>query len=798
MKIAIVTPQAIPLVLGGAENLWWGLQDHFNNETAHQCDIISVPSPENSFDALTKSYETFSKLDLSGYECVISGKYPAWMVRHPNHVCYMLHRLRGLYDTYNRAQYDETVLADPALKPVMDLIVCGPDPLSEHQVPELFARLKAVMEFDMPDAARAFPGPFSRAVIHFLDAVALSAERISRYGAISGTIAKRKDYFPDGVQVDVLFPPPHMDRYFCGGADYFFTSSRLDGPKRIDLIIKAMKWVETDLPLLIAGSGPEEEALKALAGDDPRIRFLGYVADDDMPGLYANARAVPFVPADEDYGLVTIEAMKSAKPVVTLHDSGGPSELITDEQTGFICPPDIDALASAMQRLASDPDLAARMGKQALETSKAINWGGVTDGLMDRPQGAVPARLGMRPKLTVATVFKVFPPMNGGQARVFHLYRNMARYFDIDVVTLGEVEDSYSEREVAPGLMVIVVPKSPDYAEKEAELIRLAGYLPVNDIIANALLRLTPQYREALALSASGSLAIVACHPYMIETIKMAAPHIPVWYEAQDVELNLKTNILAGTPDAQELLAEVKAAERECWMSSERVFACARRDLEEFERLYGPTRAFLHEVPNGVALDCIQFTDLSERRRLKQAAGLGEKQLAIFIGSWHGPNLEAVEDLLVLASSCPETRFFIMGSVCLPFEGRDRPDNVVMLGAVSMEERDLFFSIADVALNPMRSGSGTNLKMFDYMAAGIPVISTAFGARGLSMMPGEHYLLAEGEELPLVLARLGDMPSSDLAALVQDARVATQRLYSWQVIAEGFITELGYPLDGAW
>jgi hypothetical protein len=93
MKIAIVSPQSIPLVLGGAENLWWGLQQHFQSHTDHDCDIISVMSPEGSFWELVNSYETFSKLDLSAYDCVISGKYPAWMVNHPNHVCYMLHRL---------------------------------------------------------------------------------------------------------------------------------------------------------------------------------------------------------------------------------------------------------------------------------------------------------------------------------------------------------------------------------------------------------------------------------------------------------------------------------------------------------------------------------------------------------------------------------------------------------------------------------------------------------------------------------------------------------------------------------
>ncbi len=85
------------------------------------------------------------------------------------------------------------------------------------------------------------------------------------------------------MPVDVLYPPPHRDNYSCGKSSYFFTSSRLDRPKRIDLLIEAMKSVKGDIPLLIAGTGPDEARLKAIAGDDPRIRFLGYVPDDDMP-----------------------------------------------------------------------------------------------------------------------------------------------------------------------------------------------------------------------------------------------------------------------------------------------------------------------------------------------------------------------------------------------------------------------------------------------------------------------------------------------------------------------------------
>ena len=65
------------------------------------------------------------------------------------------------------------------------------------------------------------------------------------------------------------------------------------------------------------------------------------------------------------------------------------------------------------------------------------------------------------------------------------------------------------------------------------------------------------------------------------------------------------------------------------------------------------------------------------------------------------------------------------------FQNRDIPTNVGLLGVVNEMEKNRVFSTVDFALNPMYSGSGTNLKMFDFMSAGIPIITSEFGTRGI-------------------------------------------------------------------
>ena len=299
MKIAIVAPSPIPFTVGGAENLFWGLQDFLNLETSHQCELMKLPSAEADLWGIVDTYENFFKHDLSYFDAVISTKYPAWMVTHPNHVCYMQHTLRGLYDTYHFCRqplefsWEQPALAD--LKRHMELISSAPASDSSALL-DFFGMVRELRGSSLPVETFRFPGAFSRQIVHFLDGYGLARSRIKRYSAISANVRGRRDYFPAGAEVSVIHHPPRLTGYRCGGDDYLFTASRLDSAKRLGLLIEAMRYVKSDIPLLIAGTGPDEQRLRELAGGDNRIVFLGFVRDSEMLEYYADALAVPYVP----------------------------------------------------------------------------------------------------------------------------------------------------------------------------------------------------------------------------------------------------------------------------------------------------------------------------------------------------------------------------------------------------------------------------------------------------------------------------------------------------------------------
>jgi glycosyltransferase involved in cell wall biosynthesis len=381
MDIAIVAPGPVPLAIGGAENLWWGLLEHLNRRTPHHADLIKLPTPERSFWEIVDSYRRWAELDVSGYDLVISGKYPAWMVAHPRHVCYLLHPLRGLYDTYPAGWPERCESADADVRALVELLA-GPGSTREL-LSECFGRLEGLRgRSDLPAELFALPGPLIRQVVHFLDRVGRGGQAVVRSVALSATVAARPDYFDDPASVPVAHAPTSLGGLHRARGRYLFTVSRLDGPKRIDLLIRAMAHVKSSIELRIAGTGPQEGALRELAAGDPRIRFLGFLNDAQLADAYAGARAVLFTPAQEDYGYITLEAMLSGKPVVTTTDSGGPMELVVPGVTGLATPPDPAALGDAINVLLSRPWMGWRMGREGLRRARQVTWDAVVHTLL--------------------------------------------------------------------------------------------------------------------------------------------------------------------------------------------------------------------------------------------------------------------------------------------------------------------------------------------------------------------------------------------------------------------------------
>jgi glycosyltransferase involved in cell wall biosynthesis len=173
----------------------------------------------------------------------------------------------------------------------------------------------------------------------------------------------------------------------------------------------------------------------------------------------------------------------------------------------------------------------------------------------------------------------------------------------------------------------------------------------------------------------------------------------------------------------------------------------------------------------------------------KQKLGMAGTPLALFMGSGHPPNVDAVQQLFAVALQLPEVVFAVLGNAAYAFVRGAAPPNVWLLGQCSDIARQIVFQATDVALNPMRSGSGTNLKMLDYFAAGLPVITTPIGARGLPIENGRHALVCELADFPEAIVRVMYQPAT-ADALTLAARALVDRDLNWQRIGSALLAKL--------
>ena len=778
MKIAVVGPSPVPYVYGGTEGLIWKLVESFNSSGSHQAELIKLPTREHGFWDLIESYRDFHRLDLSHFDMVVSTKYPSWMSKHRNHVVYMVHHLRGLFDAYHF--FNEPLIIPEHLRKggvseILELI--QEENSSDEIVEEVFNRL-ALLKKEESTYDRdtfKFPGPFIRAIIHFFDAYALAPGRIKRYYSISDNVKLREDYFPKKVQVKTLYPPSWIDGLKCVDYEYLFTISRLDQPKRIDLMIKAMKYVPYPVKLKIAGTGPAEARLRVLAGNDERIEFLGFVKEGQLKDLYAKALVVLFMPYDEDYGLITIEAMMSKKPVITAVDSGGPLEFVTDSETGYIVQPNPQIIAQKINYLVENPLEAHNMGHMACQKVKDITWANVVNGLAGH--GDMPART----KILVLSTFSSYPPRGGGQHRIFNLYSQLARRFDITICSIVEVSRYSQDLILNNGLKQISVPQSKEHAESQRKKERALG-LNLFDVCMIDLVELSDDYVKMVRELIDESDIVVFSHPYLYSLHKHIGPGKIVIYDSHNVEYLLKKNYINNF----DLCKKIQITERAACQDSDLVLTTSEEDKKDLVNLYGEDPNKVLVVPNGVDASRIGLVTDYDRIKQKDLVGLGGSPVILFVGSWHPPNLEALRFIIdVLGRRFPNHIFMIVGSVKNYYlkDCGDLPKNVMAFGVVDEEEKYELYKLADIAINPMFSGSGTNIKMLDYMSAGIPVITSPIGARGLDL---ENYVHAIVCPADLISEKISELLSDEKLRdrLRTNARALVDEKYSWVKISE--------------
>ena len=286
MKIGIVAPSPVPFTRGGAERRGRGWPVRSTPDAPRRRAREAAGAGDHPAPAV----RGLPRLRPPRREPPRPGGHlevPAWIVAHPYHIVWMFHPLRGLYDTYHTFGMPER--AEPTVLEVADLVRFLDGPPLRSELDGCFELWDRALRAAGPDHPRALPavpgGPPARALAR--RGRAGTAGRAPPPGPLRHHRGPPR-LLPAGHRSDRGPRPSDLPARTGSGSSYLFTASRLDGPKRLDLLIDAMAHVRQEIPLLIGGPGRAED-LRLRAGNDRRVKFLGFVPDRDLTGLYANA-----------------------------------------------------------------------------------------------------------------------------------------------------------------------------------------------------------------------------------------------------------------------------------------------------------------------------------------------------------------------------------------------------------------------------------------------------------------------------------------------------------------------------
>jgi glycosyltransferase involved in cell wall biosynthesis len=337
----IVASARPPFVRGGTELLANELVKALL-EAGHQADLVEVPfnlqDPERIADQmLACALMNMQSANGDKVDRLVALKFPAYLIQHPNKVVWLVHQYRAAYDLW------------------------------DHSLGGL------------REAPR---GGIVRDMVHRADAKMRSEAKA--LFTISANVSRRVRRFWNVDALPLHHPPPAADAFYCADEveDYVFFPSRLSRIKRQDLALRALALTRAPIRMKFAGAADEfryRDTMERLArelGIDSRVEWMSFISDETKRATYARAFAVLFPPIDEDYGYVTLEAMLASKPVITCDDAGGPLEFLVPGETGVVTSPTPEAVATAMDMLWENANLAKQMGRAGRKRydSLGLSW----------------------------------------------------------------------------------------------------------------------------------------------------------------------------------------------------------------------------------------------------------------------------------------------------------------------------------------------------------------------------------------------------------------------------------------
>lgn len=213
--------------------------------------------------------------------------------------------------------------------------------------------------------------PLKRLFLGKMDALVATSPNYARTSEVLQRYSDKVEVIPIGVDEGSYPVAKQQDIDEMRnrvGEGFFLFIGVLRYYKGLHILLDALK--DSDLPVVIAGSGPEEQALKAQAAELglKNVQFLGRVSDEEKVALITLSRAIVFPShlRSEAFGVTLLEGAMNGKPLISCELGTGTSFVNADNETGFVVPPENpEKFFEAMKKLYADSALCEKFGKAA-------------------------------------------------------------------------------------------------------------------------------------------------------------------------------------------------------------------------------------------------------------------------------------------------------------------------------------------------------------------------------------------------------------------------------------------------
>lgn len=391
-------------------------------------------------------------------------------------------------------------------------------------------------------------------------------------------------------------------------------------------------------------------------------------------------------------------------------------------------------------------------------------------------------------KVLYISGYQIFPPNTGGHIRAANVIHALANAgCDVRVYSLSGRAPEYAARLGSRALQI--APGIEEYVDRRLFLgacQSLSGRLKLPafwETLLATVMPLSPPLRERLAWCDTVMVNHFYLYPFLARAgakkrlINSHNLEQKMWQEHW-WQRRLATPAVA--------LLEGRAGKQ-----ADGILCCAV-DETRFFQTHARRDTTLYNVPNAV-FPSRYHQDEAARAKTRSQLGIADGwRCVLFVGSRYAPNRDALNFLRSFAERHAmelaklKLTFLVVGNVA------PEPSRAPGLICTGFVDNVLpYFHAADLAINPITQGSGTNVKVFEYLASSLPLLSTTFGVRGFDLEPGIDYLRFTRDDLAEVLGtQLAPLSATKLHAIAERAREKNRHIIDMNAIMASIVHDM--------